>query len=243
MQALAKTLVGTAILTLVGSACVDPGASFKAFDKRVLDAASTNVGGSCNGGEIPDVNGEFFLALSPSIAPDSLIKMIVTTGIDRTATPVTMTMTLQLLCSQADKCTVGQPVGDPVVLEPGEVSDDCGFLLVLTDVLIPGGANPISGGDIIGNLDLLGTLTSDDLYCGLMNGTAAVGGAPIPIDGSTFGAQRIVAGTLGDALPNPVFECPEALPEFDAGVPDAGMSDAGVPDADPADADLADANI
>lgn len=231
MQALGKTLVGTAILALAGPACVDAGKSFRSFDERVIDAAPSTVGGSCDGGEIPDVNGEFFLALSPSISPDALLRFIVTTDLDRGVTPPLLTLTLQPICTQASQCTVGQPVGDPVTLAPGEVADDCSVALVLTDVFIPGGANTISGSDIIGNLDLLGSLRGADFYCGLINGTATVGGADIPIDGSTFGSIRIEEGTLGNDLPEPVSECPAEMPDSDAGVPDAGPADAGTADA------------
>ncbi len=226
MQGLGKTLVATLILALAGSACVDAGQSFKDYDKRVIDAATNVVVGSCNGGEIPDVSGEFYLALAPSIAPDSLIKLIVTTEIDRGATPPLLTLNFQPLCTQSGQCTVNEPVGDAFTPPSVEVTDECGFEMTLTDVIIPGGANPISGSEIIGNLVLLGSLRSTDLYCGIVNGTATVGGAPIPIDGSSFGSIRVAEGTLGDALPEPVAECPADTGDADAGVPDAGTPDA-----------------
>ena len=48
-----------------------------------------------------------------------------------------------------------------------------------------------------------------DFYCGIVDGSAIVGGAEIPINGSTFGSVRNTAvGALGDDLPDPVAICP-----------------------------------
>jgi hypothetical protein len=58
----------------------------------------------------------------------------------------------------------------------------------------------------------------------------------LSLDGSTFGALRIVPGTIGAALPDPVVVCPAPV-DVDAGVPDAGTPDGGSPvDASPPDA-------
>lgn len=227
-----NTLFGGAILLTIsvlafkeGAGCVDAGQSFKAYDDRVIDAAMTNVGGDCNGGEIPDVNGEFLLALSPSFAPEGLLQFRTEVTIDKSVSPALLTQSLQPLCAQESQCTLGEPVGDPFAIENVEVDDQCGYTANLVDVFIPGAANPVSGSDIIGNIELLGSLQSTDLLCGIANGTAEVSGAPIPIDNSTFGGVRIEG-----ELPEPVAACPdEGGP--DAGVPDGGQPvDAGMPD-------------
>ena len=58
------------------------------------------------------------------------------------------------------------------------VSDDCTFDMDVNGIMIPGAANPISGSDILGEIQLLGSLRTTDLYCGIANGTANVSGAP-----------------------------------------------------------------
>ena len=59
-----KTLLAAIILAVSTFGCVDPGKNFADFDKRVIDAGMPAVGTGCMGGSIPDVTGEFYLALS-----------------------------------------------------------------------------------------------------------------------------------------------------------------------------------
>ncbi len=228
-----KSLLGTVIVLLGGAAvsvtsCVDPGKLFSDFDNRVVDAGKQVIAGGCNGGEIPAIGGEYYLALSPVVAQDALLELIVTTELDLTVDPALLSLSFQALCTQEDQCTVGQPVGDPHVESGIEVNEECGFEANIESIIIAGGANTLSGSEIDGELQLLGTLQADDFYCGIVNGVANVGGAPIPIDNSTFGAIRVPDGTLGDDLPEPIAACPDETPEFDAGIVDAGIADAGV---------------
>ena len=232
-----KTLFGAAILAICTTGCLDPAKSFEDFDNRVIDASPVIIGGAC-GGELPDISGEFFLNLAPSIAPTSFLQFIVTTNLNKTVDPAILSLTFQPLCTQESQCTVGQPVGEPFTLEDAEVTEECGYEVRLDMVPIDGGANSISGSPIIGNLDMLGSIRDTDLFCGIVNGDAVVGGAPIPVNGSTFGAVRIAPGTLGDSLPAPVFECPSDETDPDAGVADAGVPDAAAQDAAPLDAAL-----
>lgn len=229
-----ETRTTVAILTLSlmasaagvsGAGCVDPGQSFRDFDERVIDAAPNVVGGSCRGGEIPDVSGEFYLALSPSFAPDALLRFQASTTLSAGAA-TTIAISLQPICVN-DQCTVGEPVGDPILVDAVDVTSDCTFEAQLVDAFIPGGANPVSGSDIIGNIQMLGSLKDTDLYCGVANGTADVSGSKIPIDNSSFGAVRIT----GENFPEAVAACPEETEEPDAGPVDAGSVDAGAADA------------
>jgi len=216
-----KTLFGSSVVVLLGCGlssfgCAKPDEQFNKFDERVLDAGKRDIASGCNGGAIPDVNGEFYFSLSPVVAQESFLELIATTELDLTVDPAQLTLTLQPLCSQADQCTVGQPVGATSVIPDITVDSECSFTVDIPSIIIPGGANTLSGAEIDGNLELIGNLQSDDFYCGVVNGIATVGGAPIPIDNSTFGAVRITPGTLGDALPTAIAICPDATP--DAGV-------------------------
>ena len=243
-----KSLLGTVIVllggaTALGVGCVDPGKLFSDYDERVVDAGKQVIAGGCNGGEIPALGGEYYLALSPVVAQDALLELIVTTELDLTVDPALLSLTFQALCTQEDQCTVGQPIGDPHVETGIEVNTECGFEANIESIIIAGGANTLSGSEIDGELQLLGNLQSEEFYCGIVNGIAKVGSAPIPIDNSTFGAVRVPNGTLGDDLPEPVAACPDETPDFDAGVPDAGIADAGTPDASPPDAGPPDAGL
>ncbi|MBL4633071.1 MAG: hypothetical protein JKY56_04320, partial [Kofleriaceae bacterium] len=194
-----KTLFGAAILAICASGCPDPAKSFSDFDKRVIDAGKTVVGTAC-GGELPDISGEFYLQLAPSLAPTALLQFIATTTLDKTVDPALLTLTLQPLCAQEAQCTLRQPIGNPFTVMSIEVNEQCQFETDITGMPVPGGANAISGSDLIGNLVMLGNIIEPDFYCGIINGEAIVGGAGIPIDGSDFGAVRITPGTLGDSL-------------------------------------------
>ena len=232
--------VGSLFATLLVAGCPDTKQSFDDFDNRVIDADNDRIDGA-NLEEIPDVNGEFLLSLSPSIAPTALLKFIATTVLEESGGEITVALELQPLCVQEGQCTVGQPIGDPIAVAAASVNGAGEFTANLVEAFVPGGANPISGSDIIGDIELLGTLKDDDLYCGEANGTATVSGSPIPINGSTFASIRITPGTLGDDLPDPVAECPPEGGDVDAGVPDAGTPDAGIPDAGAPDAGPPDA--
>ena len=198
---------------LLGSGCVDPEGEFKKFDQRVFDAGEPAVGTGCMTMEIPDVSGEFFLNLSTPLSRDAYLEFIITQTINRNTNPAELALALQPLCVQEAQCTVGQPVGDMLALDKTNVDENCDFELPIMGLAIPGGANAISGSDLIGNLLLKGNLQTADFYCGIVDGVAVVGGADIPINGSTFGSVRNTAvGALGTDLPDPVAFCPETVP-------------------------------
>ncbi len=205
-------VMGCAVLgasSLLGSGCVDPNGEFKKFDRRVFDAGAPQTASGCLTMEIPEVSGEFFLNLSTPLSQDSFLEFIFTQSINKNVDPALLSMSLQPLCVQEAQCTVGQPFGDMVTLDNTTVDENCDFELDIIDVEIPGGANAISGSDLIGNLFLKGNLQTTDFYCGVVDGTATVGGAEIPINGSTFGSVRNTAvGALGDDLPDAVAICP-----------------------------------
>jgi hypothetical protein len=195
--------------SLLGSGCVDPDGEFKKFDQRVYDAGAPQLATGCPTLEIPDVSGEYFLNLSTPLSRDAFLEFIFTQSINKNVDPALLSMALQPLCVQEAQCEVGQPFGDMVTLDNTTVDENCNFELDIVDVAIPGGANAISGSDLIGNLFMKGNLQSADFYCGTVDGTAEVGSAPVGIDGSTFGAVRNTAvGALGEDLPDPIAICP-----------------------------------
>ena len=106
----------------------------------------------CSGPGCPaietDISGEFLLAISTVVAPDLPIQFISTNKmtIDMGGS-VTMTSDLQPLALLQGKVTLPRtPIGDPLHYGPvpvvaGEFSLDAGL------VMVPGMANPITGGD------------------------------------------------------------------------------------------------
>src|SRR5688572_22346175 len=72
---------GTAALTLTVSflgACVDPASRFDEYTNRVVDGSVNRVDGS---GGLFEIDGEFFLALVPSFAPNNTLRFVVTSDI------------------------------------------------------------------------------------------------------------------------------------------------------------------
>lgn len=216
-------------LFLLASACVDVGERFDEFGARVIDADTTRLDGDILD-EIPDVNGQFYLSISPVIAPASLLQFIsdveMTMNEDGTAT---LNLSFQPLCAREgdgeENCGEDYltPIGDVIVVNGVTVQLTGGFVAFLEGATVPGKANPISGAQITGDIRLLGFLKTEDLFCGDVDGMLA---EPIPnlnLEGSTFGAVRIAEGTLGEDLPEPVFECPPDVPDVD-GTPDGGGS-------------------
>lgn len=228
-------IVLVATLLVAAAGCVKPSETFDEFADRVIDASSGGVEG-CNGGELPDFNGQFFLGLSAAIAPNAPLLFVV----DSTVTGQAVDLTFQPLCARegdgAQNCGDDYltPIGSPLVVEDVAIDQNCTFQAELIDATVPGKANPISGSDIRGDIVVIGTVRSTDLYCGDIGGQLKEP-LQIPLDGSTFAAQRIEPGTVGDALPEPLAECP-AEDEPDAGMPDAGTPDAGADAGDDAGA-------
>lgn len=239
MSSSRRTLIPCLALFL--GACVSASDRFDEFDQRVRDAAASSVEG-CDGDALPDISGQYYLALSPVIAPSSLLQFTVdsemTAGDDGTAT---VDFSFQPLCVRegegAQDCgdQLLQPVGDPLPATGVTVASDCTFRAELLQAVVPGKANPISGSDIRGDIIVVGSIRTTELYCGDVEGMLQ---EPIPLslEGSTFAAQRIEPGTTGAALPDPLAACPAQTPDGDAGVPDAGPADAGAGDAGPEDA-------
>lgn len=153
-------------------------------------------------------SGQFYLALSPSFAPEALLEFLATTEVGTSGAVATIAVSLEPLCTQADQCSLGQPIGGAFAADAATLDDSCKFTLDVTQMTIPGGANTVSGSELIANLVVSGELLSADSFCGTVDGTVAPTGASIPVDNSTFAAVRVAPGTTGDALPTPASACP-----------------------------------
>jgi hypothetical protein len=180
-----------ASLGVVG--CVDARGAYDDFSGRLVDGGSGDVDGEVVS-ELPDVDGEWYLAVRPNLPEDRIIQFRAT--LDLTA----VTSNTGLIAINAQPLSVADqpPVGEAFVATDAEVASDASFDAPFVGVL-PGAANPISGSDAAVDANMLAQIRSADFVCGELTGQAG----PLPLAGTTFAAVRIT----GDTLPTPIFRC------------------------------------
>ncbi|HET6584508.1 MAG TPA: hypothetical protein VFG69_13695 [Nannocystaceae bacterium] len=175
------------------------------------------------GGSLADVNGFFLFALAATINPPTPLQFYTEVTFEPLAdgTGGTMQLSMQpLALDQGQVTTPRTPIGDKLEIADVMVDGSGAFMVVATeDLMVPGAANPITGGDIVvQDLVLTGSIQNEDIMCGSVTGLVT---APIMLDlaGSTFAAERV---TAIDMLPTTVLgACPKG------GVGESGGSEAG----------------
>jgi len=237
---LAWSLASTLLLAgIVGSSavgCPDPDGRFDDFEDRVPDAAVVETIDAMPLDMLPDVTGQFYVAFNPSVAPDLVIHFIVDYTLTKNGDG---TGTIDMSTTALDAMT-RMPVGPTSMLNDIAVSTAGEFAPTYDNLLLPATANPLTGAELLLDLNLSAKILDADSTCGVAGAGSTVVVPAVPLVGSTFGGQRITPGTLGAALPVPITHCPTEMP--DGGLPDAAPSpDAGADAAPAADADLPDA--
>lgn len=160
-------------------------------------------------------DGTWLLSVGTVIAPELPIQFTAQIALAPAdaGTGGTVHLTLQPLQTAPGKAT-REPVGAPI--EVDGVVDEAGVLTVDTGPQqVVGDANPVSGSDIQATLLLTGTLWSETVICGAVDGSVTVP-FEAPLTGSTWGAVRIEA-TDPASLPDPVSACPDEGPGDDVG--------------------------
>jgi hypothetical protein len=223
-------------LLLLLSGCPDPEGLFDDFVGRTARDLAV---GDQGGGAIHDISGTFLLSLAATIQESTplqfLVQSTLTQNGDGTAT---LNLAVQPL-SASDR----MPVGEVSMAEGTKIDANGQFTIKLGTQMVPGEANPITGSPIVATLDLLGIVRSKNRFCGDVMGMVT---SPTTIDlaGSKWGAIRVPAGTVGQALPPPDVTCPVEVEMPDMAVsPDLSdppdMSNpadlAELPDGDPTD--------
>ena len=191
---------------LLGSlvACVDAEQRFNEFDERVPDAGIIDEPDAEPFDIVPNITGQFLVALSPVIAPDARILYIA--NIDMTPTTTGAVIDIEGLVALDRDTFDPVPETDPLVSMDNLVSIAGQFEAPIRGA-VPGRANPLSGQPLVIDVVLLGSIVDQDLWCGIANGQET--SLNIDLDGSTFGAVRIAEGTTGLDLPDPLAACPD----------------------------------
>ena len=182
------------------------------------------------GSQLADVNGTFLFAIEAvPVATNVYLQFIATVTLDIADDgsggtraidfqPLSLMPTMQNLVPR-------EPVGEVIHVEGVAVSPSGNFRIESLggDVMVTGEANPITGSDIVADLGIEGFIQSPDLFCGNVFGMVS---APLqlPLDGSTFGAERIAATDPASLPTDIVVRCPE---DAMGGTGDEGSGDGG----------------
>lgn len=181
----------TSFTLLVG--CVDARGAYDDFGDRLPDAAGGDVDGSIVS-ELPDVDGEWLIAVRPNLPEDRIIQFRATLDITAvTENTGTIDVSAQPL-TVADRTAVGELLTATDVA----VASDASFDAPLTGTL-PGPANPVSGTDAEIDAVMVAQIRNADFLCGELTGQAGA----LPLAGTTWAAVRVT----GDTLPAPIFRC------------------------------------
>lgn len=180
-------------LALIG--CVDARGEYDDFGDRLPDDEQVQVDAGFVS-QLPDVDGEWLLAVHPAGLPEDRILYFRTT---LTLEAVTENTGLLDLSAQplAFEGAMG-PVGDAFVASQREVGADASFTAPFVGTL-PAEANPVTGSNAAVNAEMQAILRSDNFVCGTLTGQAGA----LPLEGTTWGAVRIT----GDTLPTAVIRC------------------------------------
>jgi hypothetical protein len=199
------------VAALFMTACVDPQASFDDFARRSAhgnpDGGGEPDGGPCTVAQ-GSVQGQYLLALSVTLAPTKPIVALASLSTPVLDGGAGLSLVVQPLRA-SDRTT---PVGAPITLGPFAIAADGTYRVEISDVVVTGEANAISGGDIETSLSLVGSLCGDgQFFCGSLGGTVKQPLAGFDLAGSTFTFTRVdgplptqpaidCAGTLADPL-------------------------------------------
>jgi hypothetical protein len=193
-------------MALLLSGCVDPEARYEAFIERTADQR----GGERDAGMMEptdrfDWSGPYLLALSTTLMPDAPLLFAVEAEVSEDLE--TIELTLQPLTTDDDD-EPRTPIGDSFAISAIAYEDDGSFSADLDDVSVPGRANPITGSDIVANVQLSARTRAaaeeqPDIFCGQVAGMVV---EPISLDlsGSSFGAVQ----TDDLAAAEPLLSCP-----------------------------------
>lgn len=214
--------LATALLT----ACPDTQGRFDEFGVKTEDARQAGTNNQTPNTAVQvDFSGRYFMAIATSLELSKPIFFDTTVEVDEN---FVAKFTFQPLKTDLDpfegnapRPDARTPVGDPIIVENVQLTEEGTFSLTLENATVAGEANPISGGQIVATLTLNGYVLSTTSFCGTLAGDLKEP-FPSPLTGS-FGAGIVTDETM--AAFEPVSKCEGGIiPEPDMG-DDADMGD------------------
>ncbi len=200
LRILSALLLGACL----GFACVDPEERYDDFNERTASMRGRDSGMG-ESTERFDWSGRYLLALSTVLAPDQPLLFAVDAEVASDLTLVDLRF--QALTTNMDS-EQRTPVGEPFSVEDVTYSEEGTFEADLGQVTVPGRANPITGSDIVAQVQLRasayeGAAELPQHFCGDASGMVS---QPVSLDltGSTFGAVL----TEDERAAEPMLRCP-----------------------------------
>jgi hypothetical protein len=190
------------LVALWMTCCVDPGARYADFIERTAGERGRDASVSEPSDRF-DWSGRYLLALSTTLAPDSPLLFAVDAQLSDDLARIELE--LQPLTSDEDD-EPRTPVGERFSVRDIAYEEDGTFSADLGRVAVPGRANPITGSDIVADVQLsartLDTEGEPAIFCGEVAGMVA---EPVALDlsGSTFGAVQ----TEDEHAAEPLLSC------------------------------------
>lgn len=172
--------------------CPDPGAEFTDFIQRHGDlygegtGGQIGVGGGCAVPAAGEVDGEYLFSLVAKQSPKkpAPLKASLTTADG----PAGLELTLAMQPISADDRVT--EVGAAFTLGPYPVNGDGTFEADFGTITVPPETNPISGSELVAEVQILGTLCPGDYFCGPANGTILMP-VMLDIDGSAWTMENL----------------------------------------------------
>lgn len=220
---IAAAWLSVGMLAASGCTSPDPDGRFQDFVDQTEDQRGPMDAGTIEGGQQVDFSGTYFLGLGSNLNTGDPFFFEATVTVDEN---FVFDLTLQPLTVDTAE-TPRVAVGDPILVEGVQLDEDGKFVADIGLVNLAGDANPVTGSEIVADIELQGTVFGPDQFCGTATGTIPEPLMGAPLEGGTFGVVPLEEDTVITDL-EPVRECPDDLqPVDDAGMGDAGMEDAG----------------
>lgn len=173
--------------------------------ESTVDGGSVDTSGALDFGSIDPNPLLLHMAIETNFAPGIPLQAIVTATPRESDTGLVVDLTLQWLSlDQGSTTSPRLPIGDIYNYPDVPLDEEFGFVWDAGVLLVPAEANPITGSDLVGSLQIVAVAEGSG-FCGRVNGMVI---KPIraPLKGSTHAMAEIAAV---DALP---LEFPVSCP-------------------------------
>ncbi|MCA9562562.1 MAG: hypothetical protein KC561_03690 [Myxococcales bacterium] len=204
-----RRLIAIALVSVLAVSCTSPDTEGQYEEYQSATAGSRGVQGDATDGPEGmhvDFTGTYFFALATVLDPDQPIWLQADITVASDLSTFDLVLQPLFVDSNADART---PVGDPIIADSVPFNEDGTFTAVLGDVLVAGGANPISGADISANLNIEGIVLANNAFCGIPTGNVS---SPVTLNdltGSTFYAE-VSAPSDFASIADPGTSCDDA---------------------------------